>query len=75
LPAINACVLSTRAMALQQTTDGWTLDLYRSDADKEYPEEDSDKALEIYAKEHGIGGIFFLNDSGDRCIWGPGKQF
>jgi hypothetical protein len=60
-------------MALQQTMNEYTLQYHQSDAEERYPSEDSGRALERYAKEHGIEGIFFLNDDGDRCVWGPGK--
>jgi len=60
-------------MALKQTLSGWNFESHKKDAVEKYPDEDPEKALERHAREEGIEGIFFLNQAGERCRWGPGK--
>jgi hypothetical protein len=59
-------------MALHQTIDAEKLALYREVYQERYPEDDPDTALNKGAIENKASKLFFLNEAGERCLWGPG---
>lgn len=61
-------------MAVQQTLDESTLDYHKDDAKRKYPDEEPDTALQKHVNDECIEGIFFLDESGERRVWGPGKS-
>lgn len=62
-------------MALHQTVDAETLAWYYKHAQRQYPDDDFETALNKWIKEEKEPGLFFLNEAGERCIWGAGKFF
>ena len=46
---------------------------YQKAASEKYPGETPSDALEKYAREFRVPGLFFQDDEGVRCTWGAGK--
>lgn len=42
-------------------------------AQHDYPNDDSDVALNKFIVGNKMPNLFFLNEAGQRCLWGPGK--
>jgi hypothetical protein len=59
-------------MALHQTIDAEKLALYRELCQERYPEDDPDTALNKGVIKNKASELFFLNEAGERCLWGPG---
>ncbi|PMD25805.1 hypothetical protein NA56DRAFT_744819 [Hyaloscypha hepaticicola] len=57
-------------MALHQTVDAETLAWYYKHAQRQYPDDDFETALNKWIKEEKEPGLFFLNEAEERCIWG-----
>ncbi len=54
------------------------LNRYRLLVDRLYPyadEPDIETAVGLYVRTHQIEDVFFLNDEGHRCVYGPSKYF
>ena len=60
-------------MALQQKVDAETLALAHERAQHNYPDHNPDIALNKYIVANKISNLFFLNEAGERCLWGPGQ--
>ncbi len=61
-------------MSLQQPMGPQVLRHYRMEAEEEFPNDNPALALEKYARQYKIKGIFFWED-GKRYLWGPGQYF
>jgi hypothetical protein len=66
-------VLAT--MALHQTVDAETLAWYYERAKRQYPDDNPETALNKLIIKEKRPEVFFLNESGERCVWGAGKFF
>jgi len=41
----------------------------------QFPDLETDLALDLYARNNNIKGFFFLDDEGKQFIWGKGALF
>ena len=62
-------------MALPQTVDAETLAWYYERARRQYPDDNPETALNQWIIKEKKSSMFFLNESGERCVWGAGKFF
>jgi hypothetical protein len=60
-------------MAPHRIADAETVARYKEWAQEKCPEDDPDTALNKYVIKDKTQGIFFINETGDRCLWGDGK--
>lgn len=49
------------------------MQLLHARAQESFPDLDNDSALVKYIRENRIESVFFLDEEGHRCIFGPGK--
>jgi hypothetical protein len=62
-------------MALHQTVNAETLAWYHERAKRHYPDDNPETALNKLIINEKRPEDFFLNESGERCVWGAGKFF
>ena len=60
-------------MTLQQTIDTESLASHQKEAQHDYPNDDPDFALSKYIAKNKLSDLYFLNEAGERCLWGPGQ--
>lgn len=60
-------------MALHQTVDTETLARYKERAQRKYPYDDPETALNQLIIDKRISDVFFINEAGERCVWGTGE--
>jgi len=62
-------------MAPHQTVDAELLAWYYERAKRHYPDDNSETALNKWIIKEEKPEMFFLNEFGERCVWGAGKFF
>jgi hypothetical protein len=62
-------------MALHQAVDAEALAWYYERARGQYPDYNPETALNQWIVKEKKSSMFFLNESGECCVWGAGKFF
>jgi len=60
-------------MILHQTVDAKFLEPAKEVSHERYPEDPPEIALNKWVIESKLPGFFFLDDSGERFLWGGGE--
>ncbi|KAF8850576.1 hypothetical protein BDZ45DRAFT_809019 [Acephala macrosclerotiorum] len=59
----------------RRTEEPTSLDRILEDAKEKFPDLEPVQAFNEHVKQDRVGGVFYLNDEGKRCMWGPDVDY